>query len=48
MPAVRQIVRDAAKDDYRFSALVQGIATSVPMQLKIKLADSGPLEARAN
>jgi len=25
MPTVRRIVRDAAKDDYRFSSLVQAI-----------------------
>ncbi len=28
MPSVRQIVRDAAKDDYRFSSLVKGIVES--------------------
>jgi hypothetical protein len=28
MPAVRKIVRDAAADDYRFSALVRGIVDS--------------------
>lgn len=32
MPAVRRIVRDAAKDDYRFSSLVVGIAQSTPFQ----------------
>jgi hypothetical protein len=34
MPAVREIVRRAARDDYRFSALVQGVAASVPMQMR--------------
>jgi mono/diheme cytochrome c family protein len=34
MPAVRQIVRSAAADDYRFSALVRGIVTSVPFQMR--------------
>jgi len=33
MPAVRAIVRDAAKRDYRFSALVTGVVTSVPFQM---------------
>ena len=33
MPAVRTIVRDAAKRDYRFSALVTGVVTSVPFQM---------------
>ena len=34
MPAVRAIVRDAARNDYRFSALVAGIVKSVPFQMK--------------
>ena len=36
MPAVREIVRGAARDDYRFSALVLGVAQSVPMQMRTK------------
>jgi hypothetical protein len=32
MPAVRAIVRDAAADDYRFSALVLGIVQSAPFR----------------
>jgi mono/diheme cytochrome c family protein len=39
MPAVRKIVRNAAGQDYRFSALVLGIVTSVPFQERIKGAD---------
>jgi hypothetical protein len=34
MPAVRQIVREAAADDYRFSSIVRGIVTSVPFQMR--------------
>jgi mono/diheme cytochrome c family protein len=34
MPAVRGIVREAARDDYRFSTLVRGIVTSVPFQMR--------------
>ena len=34
MPAVRAIVRDAAQDDYKFSALVLGVVNSVPFQWK--------------
>jgi hypothetical protein len=34
MPAVRQIVRDAAKDNYRFSSLVLGIVKSAPFQMR--------------
>jgi hypothetical protein len=33
MPAARAIVRAAAKDDYRFSALVLGIVRSVPFRM---------------
>jgi hypothetical protein len=33
-PAVRAIVRDAAKRDYRFSSLVWGVVSSVPFQMK--------------
>ncbi|HUG73010.1 MAG TPA: DUF1592 domain-containing protein [Steroidobacteraceae bacterium] len=32
MPMLRKLVRDAAKDDYRFSALVQGIVASDAFQ----------------
>jgi hypothetical protein len=38
-PAVRKIKRDAARDNLRFAALVQGVVTSVPFQMK--LAHSG-------
>jgi mono/diheme cytochrome c family protein len=33
-PAVRDIVRDAARSDYRFSSLVLGIVTSTPFQMR--------------
>jgi len=33
-PAVRKIVKDAAKDDYRFSSLILGIVRSVPFQMR--------------
>ena len=36
MPAVRGVVRAAARDDYRFSALVRGIVTSLPFQMRIR------------
>ena len=48
MPVVRQIVRTAAKDDYRFSALVQGIVESEPMQYRMKLSGDEPLQARTD
>jgi mono/diheme cytochrome c family protein len=34
MPAVRGIVRDAARQNYRFSSLITGIVKSVPFQMK--------------
>ena len=34
MPAVRAIVRDARRDDYRFSSVVLGIVRSVPFQMR--------------
>ncbi len=34
MPTVRQIVREAAGDDYRASALITGIVNSVPFQMR--------------
>ena len=41
-PAVRQLIRDAAGSDYRWSALVHGIVGSVPFQMRrVADADSG-------
>jgi hypothetical protein len=34
MPVVRQIVRDAAREDYRFSSIVSGIVKSAPFQMR--------------
>jgi hypothetical protein len=36
MPAVRTIIHDAARNDYRFSSLVLGIVKSAPFQMKVK------------
>jgi hypothetical protein len=33
-PAVRKIVKDAEKNDYRFSSLILGIVKSVPFQMR--------------
>ena len=35
MPAVRQIVRTAARQDYRFSAIMNGIVSSAPFQMRM-------------
>src|SRR5690606_38005560 len=40
MPAARAIVRAAAENDYRFSALVQGVVTSDAFQMRIAGADT--------
>jgi hypothetical protein len=47
MPAVRAVVRDAARDNYRFSSIVQGIVRSVPFRMRVKgqAADAGTLTA---
>ncbi len=34
LPAVRAIVREAAREDYRFSALVGGVVSSVPFRMR--------------
>ena len=34
MPAVRRILRDAADDDHRFAALVQGVVASMPFRMR--------------
>jgi hypothetical protein len=33
-PAVRKIVKDAAKDDYRFSSIILGVVKSIPFQMR--------------
>jgi len=37
MPAVRAVIRDAARDKYRFSSLVLGIVKSTPFQMRTKV-----------
>jgi hypothetical protein len=37
-PVVRSIMRDAARDRYRFSSVVLGIVKSAPFQMKVKEA----------
>jgi Protein of unknown function (DUF1585) len=37
---VRSIVRDAAKQNYRFSSLILGIVKSAPFQKRIKPVSS--------
>ncbi len=47
MPAVREVVRSAADDDYRFSALVLGIARSVAFRMKTKMPAAASTVASA-
>jgi hypothetical protein len=42
MPAVRQVVRTAGRNGYRFSSIVSGIVNSVPFQMRVKAPDQGP------
>jgi hypothetical protein len=46
MPAVREIVRGAADDDYRLSALVLGIVESVPFRMREKAVPAIESEGR--
>jgi hypothetical protein len=40
MPALRTIVRNAAKDDYRFSSILLGVVKSPQFQMRAKLAEN--------
>jgi hypothetical protein len=49
MPVVRRIVREAGEEDYRFSAIVQGIVESEPFRMKTlpaaaELGESGRVD----
>jgi hypothetical protein len=41
MPAIRGIVHDASRNDYRFSSIVLGIVKSVPFQMRSKPPAAG-------
>jgi hypothetical protein len=34
MPAIRKILKDAARDDYRWSSIILGVVRSVPFQMR--------------
>jgi hypothetical protein len=36
MPAVRTVVRDSAREQYRFSSVILEIVRSVPFQMRMK------------
>ena len=46
MPTVRQIVRDAARDNYRFSSIVMGIVKSAPFQMRKAATRVGTVAGR--
>ena len=49
MPVVRSIVREAARSDYRFSAIVLGIVRSTPFQMRsVPALESARLEGRVH
>ena len=45
MPAIREIVREAAKDDYSFASLVMGVANSAAFRMRVPDADEANLVA---
>jgi hypothetical protein len=50
MPLIRSVVRDAQRNNYRFSSLVLGVVKSEPFQMNGKLQISGdakPAQERA-
>ena len=44
-PTVRQILRDASRDDYRWSSLILGIVASAPFQQRIRRDEEPPQPA---
>jgi hypothetical protein len=47
MPTVRSIVREAAKDDYRFSSIVMHIVQSDPFNKRQVPVDTAPVQKTA-
>ena len=47
MPAVRAIVRNAARDNYRFSSIVMGIVRSAPFQMRRASSSELPASSAA-
>jgi hypothetical protein len=47
MPAVRKIVREAAKKDYRFSELVWQVVASEPFRMRVAPEPSAEVVAQA-
>src|SRR5262245_13438803 len=47
-PVIRRVAADAAKDDYRWSAIVVGIAKSAPFQMRLSVPSSTKPAAAAS
>jgi hypothetical protein len=47
MPVIRRIVRDVAKDNNRFSAIILGIIRSAQFQMRVKGHDAAAIQAAA-
>ena len=47
MPAVRKIVREAAKEDYRFSELVWQVVASEPFRMRVVAEPPAAVVAQA-
>ena len=47
MPAVRAILRDASRDNYRFSALILGVVHSTPFQMRTTPRDAEPVTVQS-
>ncbi len=45
MPTVRKIVRDASRDNYRFSSIVMGIVKSAPFQME-RVPEAAPKQVQ--
>jgi hypothetical protein len=45
MPVVRAIVRDASRQDYKFSSLIGGIVGSTPFQMRMKVSEESQIPA---
>ena len=50
MPAVRAILRDASRDNYRFSTLILGVVHSTPFQMRTspRESEAGPVQTAKN
>ena len=48
MPAVRAILKQARRTDFRFSALIQGVVQSVPFRYRTKAPQGAAVVARAS